>query len=243
MVGAIAGMAGGLISAGFNIASSIKQKKLARQAAAKADEYNRRSLQFANNTLGQAKSGQAEARNLYQARMANAGAIERDIYQNQANTIASLGKNATDASQMLSLAGAVQGNTNQAFGQLQQVENEDKQRRYGNVQYADQNVQGALGNMVNVYGGQAAQAQQSANQLMAAGQQNLQNGIDTIGSTAMAAGMGEFGDFGGGSQGSKTYNGTPVHNSNPFRPAIGGAGFSSGINPPAMNLSLPFKIR
>jgi len=236
------GIAAGLIGEATDLINAHKQKKLARKAAAQADALNAQALGNANNILSQAKSSQSEARNLYDARMANAGAIEKDIYGNQANTLASMGRNATDASQMLGLSGAVQGNSNQAFNQLAQTEAEDKQRRYYNVQAADQGVQGAYGNLQNYYGGQAAQAQQSANQLMQAGMANQQNAINGIANVGMMAGMGQFGDLSSLFGGTNTRAPFTSSVNAPNQLQIGGTNFSSGYNipPPSVNLSLPY---
>ncbi len=230
-------MAAGLIPQVANLFTAGKQKKMGRAAAAQADQLNQQALGYANNILLQAKGDQSEARNLYNARMANAGAIEKDIFQNQANTIGALSKNATDASQLLQLAGAVQGNTNNAFNSLSQVEAEDKQRRYYNLLGANQGVQSAYGNLQNYYGNQASQAQQSANQLMQSGMTNQANAINGIANIGMMAGMGQFGDLGSMFKGSMRPNATytkSVQGYNPFTrntSPTGKPSSMSGFNP------------
>jgi hypothetical protein len=73
------------------------------------------------------------ANTLLNARAPGAAAAERNIYQNQANTQANVNRNATDSSQALALAAAGQGQTNQAFSNLETQETQDYQRRYGNL--------------------------------------------------------------------------------------------------------------
>src|SRR5205085_1584394 len=73
------------------------------------------------------------AQTLLNARMPGAAAAERNIYGSQANTMAQVNRNATDSSQVLALAGAAQGQTNQAFSNLETQEAQDYQRRYSNL--------------------------------------------------------------------------------------------------------------
>lgn len=73
------------------------------------------------------------AQTLLNARAPGAAAAERNIYQTQANTQANVNRNATDSSQALAMAAAGQGQTNQAFSNLETQEAQDYQRRYGNL--------------------------------------------------------------------------------------------------------------
>lgn len=73
------------------------------------------------------------ANTLLNSRMPGAASAERNIYQNQANTQANFNRNSTDSSQALALAAAGQGQTNQAFSNLETQEAQDYQRRYGNL--------------------------------------------------------------------------------------------------------------
>lgn len=84
----------------------------------------------------------AMAHQLYNGRMEGAASEERNIFQNQANTIGAVNKNATDSSQALALAAATQGKTNQAFNNLQQQESQNK---YSMLQ----NLNQAYSNMIN----------------------------------------------------------------------------------------------
>lgn len=90
----------------------------------------------------------AMAQNLYNGRMEGAASQERNIYQNQANTFNAVNKNATDSSQALALAGASQGQSNQAFAGLRQQE---AQNKYGMLQNLNQAYAGMIGEGDKVY--------------------------------------------------------------------------------------------
>jgi hypothetical protein len=93
---------------------------------------------YSENPLARQRLGLAQT--LLNARMPGSAAAERNIYQNQANYMGQVGRNATDASQVLALAGAAQGQSNQAFGELAQAEAQDYQRRYNNLEGAQEGV-------------------------------------------------------------------------------------------------------
>ena len=59
--------------------------------------------------------GKGLLQNLYNGRMAGASAAERNIFGNQASFLGNVGRNASDASQALSLAAGAQGQTDQAL--------------------------------------------------------------------------------------------------------------------------------
>lgn len=75
----------------------------------------------------------ALARTLFNARMPGVLRAEGNIYQNQSNQIGSIERNATSGSQALALGTAAYGQTNDAFQNLAQQEEQDQQRRYGNL--------------------------------------------------------------------------------------------------------------
>lgn len=189
-----------------------KQKREAKKANAAAQAMFGQSVGYANDGLNLAKQGLAQANNDYNARMAGAANIERNIYQNQGNTLAAVNKNATDSSQALAMAGAIQGNSNNAFNQLAQQEAQNKLYQQQNVNYARQGVMGAQQNLQNAYGHQSDIAAQSAAQLGQSAQQNQFNALKGISNLGVMAGMGQFGDFGemfGGSAGGSMPGFTP----------------------------------
>lgn len=78
------------------------------------------------------------AQSLLNSRMPGAAYAEQNIYGNQANQQANIQRNATDGSQALALGAASQATTNQAFGQLNQQEDQNYQQRYNNLVGAQQ---------------------------------------------------------------------------------------------------------
>jgi len=113
----IAGTIGGNISADKTLK---KMKKLGGQDPAYTESP------YAKNELGLAQT-------LYNGRMAGAMDYEKGIQNNAANTIANAQRNATDSSQLLSVGAATQGQTNDAYGKLAQMEAGDQQQRYQNL--------------------------------------------------------------------------------------------------------------
>lgn len=75
----------------------------------------------------------ALAQTMLNARMPGAIQVERNINSNQANQLSNIGRNASDASQLLSLGAQTQGQTNDAYANLGINEAQDYQRRYGNL--------------------------------------------------------------------------------------------------------------
>jgi hypothetical protein len=198
-------MIGGLISGINSIFAGGKMKRASKKIDLKGKEVTYEESKYAKEQL-------ANARNDVNARMTGAAQAERNIYQNQANTLASMGRNATDSSQMLALAGGVQGQTNESFNNLGVAEGQ-------NQQVQKQNLNSALQNMTQeqqkVYMDKLRKYQEAYNAkmgLMQAGITNQQAGLNTIGSTIDNAayqalsiatggmGGGLMGGMGGGQQ-------------------------------------------
>lgn len=112
-----------------DLLSSLKQSKLAKRINPVNTTYAESVRSGGENPFIQALYG--EGRNLYQGRMAGAGAAEQNILTNQANTLASAENNATDSSQVLAIGAGLQGQTDQALSDLASREGMDKQRRFG----------------------------------------------------------------------------------------------------------------
>jgi uncharacterized protein YukE len=171
---------GGLMSGINSLAAGGKMKRLSKKINPKDVTYE--VSPYAQEQLDSARAEK-------NARMPGAAQAERNIYQNQANTLANIGRNATDSSQMLALATGVQGQTNDAFGNLGVA---DAQNRQMNVQ----NLNNALGVMTNendkVYQDKLRKYQEAYNAKMAlmnAGITNQANGLNQIGSTIDNAAM------------------------------------------------------
>lgn len=116
------------------------------------DRIKKKNMDLADSRLGLAKT-------LFNARMPGAAAAEQNINSSAAGTISNVEKNSTDSSQALALAGGVQGQTNNAFSQLNQAENQDAQRRYQNLDAANNGMQGALEDSAQIEGAKNANNQ------------------------------------------------------------------------------------
>lgn len=101
----------------------------ARKQQKEADKINPIDQTYEVNPFVKGLYG--EGRNLYQGRMAGAAAAEQNIFTNQANTNAAVGRNAGDSATALAIAAGLQGQTNQALANLGVSESQDKQRRFG----------------------------------------------------------------------------------------------------------------
>jgi hypothetical protein len=189
-------MIGGLISGINSIFAGGKQKKASKKINPKDVTYE--VSPYAQEQLDNARAEK-------NARMPGAAQAERNIYQNQANALANMGRNSTDSSQLLAMAGGVQGQSNDAFGNLGVA---DAQNRQMNVQ----NLNNALGVMTGendkVYQDKLRKYQEAYNAKMAlmnAGITNQANGLNQIGSTidnaAMMAASMMTGGLAGGAEG------------------------------------------
>jgi hypothetical protein len=131
MIGTAVGLAGGVVGAVGGLFSRGKANNDLRSAM-------RDMLEYKENPLARQRLGMAQT--LLNAKMPGAVAAERGIYQNQSNFNATVGRNATDSSTALALAGAGQAQSNDSFNQLGQMEAQDYQRRYGNLENAQEGV-------------------------------------------------------------------------------------------------------
>lgn len=177
-IGAIAGIGTGIIGSIGKLFGNAKSNRQLGELEGQDPSYT--SSPYASERLGLAKT-------LLNSRMPGSATIERGIYGNQANTFANIDRNATDSSQALSLAGGVQGQTNQAFEQ----EGLDQNNYYQNNL---KNLTGAEEGMINegdkVYQdkvrrfGDKAQIQGAMN----ANRQNTWSSIENLG-----GGIADFG--------------------------------------------------
>ena len=169
-----------LIPMAIGVAGSIG-KMFGRGAAnRRLGDLASRMPQYKENPLVAQQLGMAQA--LLNARMPGAAAAERNIYQTQANQIASAERAATDPNQLL-LAGAVAtGQAQQQFGQLAQQEAADYQRRYGNLSAAQE---AQVAEQQRVYEDQVRRYQNQA-QIEAAQQENRQNTMGDISNLGFA---------------------------------------------------------
>lgn len=93
---------------------------------------------YKENPLARQRLGLAQT--LLNARMPGAATAERGIHANQANQVANINRGATDAAQALALSTQAAGQTSDAFTDLGVQEAQDYQRRYQNLEGAQQGV-------------------------------------------------------------------------------------------------------
>lgn len=163
----------------------------------------------------------ALAQQLLNARMPGVASMERNIYGNQANTLGQINRNATDASQALSLAAATQGQTNEAFNQLGLQENQDYYNRLQNLTGAQQ---GMIQEGDKVYQDQVRRYQDLAaiRGAQAQNRSNIWQSISNMGQGVMNFGLsgGGAGLFGGGG-GSAPTSFMPQESNLPFSTVSG----------------------
>lgn len=145
--------------------------------------------QYQTNPLAQERLGLA--RTLLNARMPGASQVERNLYQNQANAVGNITKNATDSSQLLALGSGAQGNTNEALNQLGLDETQDYQRRLGNLTGAQE---GMINEGDKVFQDKVRRFGDTA-QIKGAQQQNRMDNWQTL--SNMGMGLADFGMNGG----------------------------------------------
>jgi hypothetical protein len=136
-------MAAGAIASGISsigkLIMGIKQNKLANKIHPQWQDYT--ASPYAQQRLG---IGQQ----LFNGRMAGAAGLERNIFANQGNTLNSINRNSTNSAQALALAGASQGQTNQAFDNLAIQESQNKLNLLGNL---NQGYEGMISEGDKVY--------------------------------------------------------------------------------------------
>lgn len=90
--------------------------------------------QYKKNPFADARLGIAQQ--MFNGRMGGAAEAERNIFANQASTASNIQRNSTDAATALSYLTGLQGQTNEAVGDLQLKEAGNKQNMLGNLNSA-----------------------------------------------------------------------------------------------------------
>lgn len=198
-----------IAGAGLGIIGGVANLFGAKRANKKLDQLISQNPAYKSNPI--AGQRMALAQQLLNARMPGAASQERNIYGNQASTLANIQRNATDSSQVLALAGATQGQTNQAFNQLGQQEGQDYYNRLNNLTGAQQ---GMVQEGDKVYQDQVRRFQDLA-QIRGMQTKNTSNawqGLSNMGMGIMNFGLagGSNALFGGGQSGggNNNYQGT-----------------------------------
>lgn len=120
-----------LIGAGLGLVGAVGNLFAAGKANRRLRQLMKSNPTYKENPVVAQRLGLAQQ--LLNARMPGAASMERNIYGNQANTLAQVNRNSTDSSQALAMAAGVQGQTNDAFNQLGIQEGQDYYNRLQNL--------------------------------------------------------------------------------------------------------------
>lgn len=131
MIGGITNTAMSTVGGIFSAIAGMKADKQLSKLIEKDPRYT--SSPYAANTLGLAQT-------LLNSRMAGASAREKNIYGAGANAMGNINRNVTDSSQALALGAGIQGQQNDAFGQLQMQEGQDYYNKLNNLNQANQGM-------------------------------------------------------------------------------------------------------
>lgn len=133
---------------------------------------------YAKQQLGLAKT-------MFGGRMFGAPELERNILASQSNYLNSVGRNATDSGQALTMGQLAQGQTNQNFQELQIQE---QQNKYNLLNYLNQGYQGMIDEGDKVYQDMMTKYQidvQDRAALRGAAWNNIFGGFSDVASGAM----------------------------------------------------------
>lgn len=119
---------GGMLSLGIGVAGKAVLGAIQNH---KASQIHPDYKPYQVSPYAQANYGLAQQ--LYNGRMAGASSLERNIMGNQANQQANVARTATDGSQALAVEAGQQGQTNQAFSNLQTQEAQNKYQLLNNL--------------------------------------------------------------------------------------------------------------
>lgn len=190
-LGILGGVLGGIADVG-KFFTGLHQNHLANQIHPVFNQYQ--TSPYAKQQLGVANQ-------LFNGRMAGAGALEQNIANSQANYVSGAQRNATDSAQLLSLAGQAQGQSNNAYQDLQTKELQNKYNMLDNLNHAYNTMIGegdkTYNSMLQKYQMDTEQQQQLRN----AGSQNT---------------FGALGDLSGGLIGFGNMMDNKKQQSNPF---------------------------
>jgi hypothetical protein len=183
------------IGAGLSAIGAVGKFLSGRKQAKEAKKINPIFNQYKTNPL--ANQQLALAKNMFGGRMAGAQNLEQNIFSNQANTLDSVSRNATDASQALAAAAGVQGQTNDNLAGIQTMEAQNKYNMLGNLNNAYAQL---IGEGDKEYNSMFQKYQMDASRkdaLMGAGAQNQYGAVNDIGSMLMQFQQLKSGKIGG----------------------------------------------
>jgi hypothetical protein len=184
----------------MGLISGIAGAFMAHSANKKLDKLYSQDPTYTENPI--AGQRMALAKMLLNARMPGAASMERNIYTNEANQNANIGRYAADGSQALALGAGAQGQADDSFAKLGLMEQQDYQRRYSNLSNAQE---GMINEGDKMYNDRVRRFGDLA-QIRSMQQQNRNNVLQSIGNfedSAMNFGLsgGLSGLLGGGNKG------------------------------------------
>lgn len=136
-----------------------------------------------------AKDNLTNAENAYNGRMAGASTLEQNILANQANQTANVAHTATDGSQALAVQAGMQGQTNQAFHNLQTQEAQNKYQLLNNLNLANTGMVAEGDKQYQSQLQKYLSDVQQQNALTNAGVQNIAGAVGGLGSSALGYGL------------------------------------------------------
>jgi len=179
-LGAAAGV--GILGGAVKIGMGAHQNKLANKVVVPDASYT--TSPYAQKMYGQAQM-------LLNSRQPGAASAEQNIMGSQANAMGSVERNATSGSQALAMLGGIQGNTDQAFNNLQQQEGQWKLNTLNNYNQASNAMINEGDKVYQSDLQKRLEAINEKNSLRGAATQNIGNGINDFQNTAfMAASLG-----------------------------------------------------
>jgi hypothetical protein len=201
-------MIGTAIGLGMGIVGGIG-KMIARGKANK--EMNAllgKDPSYTQNPMAAQRLGLAQT--LLNARTPGAASAEKNIYASQAGAMANANRGATDSSQILAAGAMANSQANNSFNQLAMNEGQDYQRRYNNLEGAQQ---GMINEGDKVYNDQL---RRYGNEVQVRGAQSQNRTDNWQDFSNMGMGLADFGMSGGfkglfgGNGGGKVSTPTPL---------------------------------
>jgi len=145
----------------------------------------------------------ALAKSMFGGRMPGAPQLERNIFAAQGNTLNNINRLATDSSQALALGAQTQGQTDDALGDLQIKEEQNKSQMLDNLNQAyGTSISEDRNNFANLVALKGAKAQNELAKRKALW--NTVGQVANLGVSAFTGGM-----FGGGASGGAVRGGSP----------------------------------
>lgn len=175
-IGVAAGV--GALGGAIKIFQGAHQNKLANKVVVPDASYE---------TSPYAQKMYDQAQMLLNSRQPGMAAAEDNIMGSQANALGAVDRNATSGSQALAMLGGIQGNTNQAFQNLQSQEGQWKLNTLNNFNQASNAMIGEGDKVYQSDLQKRIEAINEKNALRGAGTQNIGNGINDFQNTAFLA--------------------------------------------------------